>query len=299
MAEEEGTVTDSGHSTEDDLDLHEEGMEHHDDDDFDLTDKDEGDEEEPTDDDGDPDDDSSKDGYEKRYKDLQKAHSKSQDDLKAERDERESLEHNLTRFGGIDQAIKALDYVTNDKDFKELAAKKSKGETVSEIDESKMSPQGKEALNTVRQVVKEQFTPFRSEIESMLKEVIEKNINPHTNAMKDVNLEHHIDKMTDKYGEGWLTQLDSMEKLKSTLSEQARVAPTFIDIDRLYKDSLEKDGKFDAFIIEQASRLAKGKKSKTTKRHKSSGGTSTSEKDKNKPPKDIFEAARRVTARDR
>lgn len=287
---ETGTELEDGQPADD--------LEFEDEDDTLLT---EGDEEtEGSDDDeGQSDDDSEEDDfdYKKGYKEVQKAYNDSREELKEEKSQRGTLENQMVRFGGAEKAIEALDFISTDSDFRELAAKKSSGEAISKIDESKMSPQAKEALNTVRLVVKEALGPMSAEFDSKLRAIVEKDINPHTQAIKDVNLEHHIDKMTQKYGKEWLGQLDSMEKLKSTLPENARIAPTFKDIDRLYIESLREDGKFESFIIKQAKSLAKSMKDKTTKRHKSSGGTETTGKDKGKPPSSIIEAGRRVLAK--
>lgn len=295
--EETGTEVDDRQSVEEDLF----GEDVESDDDVTLT-EDEIDEEseESNDDEGQPDETEEekedKFDYKKGYKELQKGYNESREEVKGEKSQRESLENQFVRFGGVDKALTALDFVNTDQDFRDLVVKKQNNEIIG-VDESKFSPQQKEAFHTVRQVVKGELAPVIAEFNQKLKQLVDSEISPHTNAMKDVNLEHHIDKMTEKYGEDWLSQLDSMEKLKSTLPEQAKIAPTFKDIDRLYIESLREEGKFDAFIIKQAKQLAKGKSSKTTKRPKSSGGTETGEKDKDKPPADILEAGARVLRR--
>lgn len=295
--DETGTEVDDGQSVEEDLF----GEDVESDDDVTLT-EDEVDEEseEPGEDEGQPgeteEEKEDKFDYKKGYKELQKGYNESREEVKESTAQRESLENQFVRFGGVDKALTALEYVNTDQDFRDLVVKKQNNEIIG-VDESKLSPQQKEAFNTVRQVVKSELAPVITDFNKRLKELVDSEISPHTNAMKDVNLEHHIDKMTDKYGDGWLSQLDSMEKLKSTLSPQAKIAPTFKDIDRLYIESLRETGKFDAFIIKQAKELAKGKSSKTTRRPKSSGGTETSEKDKSKPPADILEAGARVLRR--
>lgn len=296
-ADETGTEVDDGQSVEEDLF----GEDVESDDDVTLTDGEVDEESEESDEDeGQPDeteeDKEDKFDYKKGYKELQKGYNESREEVKESNTQRESLENQFVRFGGVDKAMAALDFVNTDQDFRDLVVKKQNNEIIG-VDESKLSPQQKEAFNTVRQVVKGELAPVIADFNKKLKELVDSEISPHTNAMKDVNLEHHIDKMTDKYGDGWLSQLDSMEKLKSTLPDQAKIAPTFNDIDRLYIESLRENGLFDKFIISQAKVLAKGKKDKTTKRPRSSGGTETGEKDKSKPPADMMEAGARVLAR--
>jgi len=236
--------------------------------------------------------------FKQGYKELQRGYNESREEVKESNTQLESLKNQLNRFGGVEKVVQALEYISTDQDFKDLAVKKQNSEVVG-IDESKLSPQQKEAFNTIRKVVKSELSPVISEFNNKLKELVNTEINPHTSAMKDVNLEHHIDKMSQKYGPGWMKQLDSMDKLKGSLSDKAKIAPTFKDLDRLYKESLEEDGLFDDFIIKQAQELAKGKKGKTTSRPKSSGGTETSESNKDKPPASIIEAGQRVLARQR
>lgn len=291
--EEDGTEFDDGQSDEEQL-FDEES-------DIILSDVEQDDDSEETGDDegqSDKTEEDDKFDFKQGYKEIQRVYSESRDEVKESNTQLESLENQLNRFGGIEKVVQTLDYITADQDFKDLAVKKQNSEIVG-IDESKLSPQQKEAFNTIRKVVKSELSPIVNEFNARLKELVNTEINPHTSAMKDVNLEHHIDKMSQKYGSGWMNQLDSMNKLKGSLSDQAKIAPTFKDLDRLYKESLEEDGLYDEFIMQQAQQLTKSKKGKTTSRPRSSGGTETSENDKDKPPNSIVEAGRRVLARER
>ncbi len=291
--EEDGTGLDDGQSNDDDLFDEEDDVIVSDieqDDDSGETGDDEGQSDKTGEDD--------KFDFEQGYKEIQRVYSESRDEVKETNSQLESMKNLLDRFGGVEKVVQTLDYITADQDFKDLAIKKQNSEIVG-IDESKLSPQQKEAFNTIRKVVKSELSPIVTEFNNRLKELVNTEINPHTSAMKDVNLEHHIDKMSQKYGSGWMKQLDSMNKLKGSLSDQAKVAPSFKDLDRLYKESLEEDGLYDEFIMQQAQQLAKSKKSKTTSRPRSSGGTETSDNDKERPPNSIVEAGRRVLARDK
>jgi hypothetical protein len=233
------------------------------------------------------------------YKELQRAYTESRDrikELEQSLSEKDAVAHKFVQFGGVDKAMAALEYINTDTDFRELATRKANKETIG-LDESKMSPQQKEALDLVRKVVRSELTPFAQELDGKLKTVIDKEISPHTSAMQQANLEVLTDKMTDKYGEKWIDQLDSMEKLKGELPERVRVAPSFKDLETLYISSLSQDGKLDAFTLARAKVLSKSKKAKSTNRPRSTGdGAKRSSKER---PKTIAEAAKIAESRDR
>ena len=254
-----------------------------------------GEEGESSDDDGD--DGKKKPDQSTQYKDLQRAYTESRErikELEQSGSDADAVAHKFVQFGGVDKALAALDFVNNDTDFRDLATKKANKETIG-LDESKMTPQQKEALELVRKVVRSELTPFASEMKGKLDEIVSKEISPHTAAMQEANLEVLTEKMDAKFGDKWIEQLDSMEKLKGELPERVRIAPTFKDLTSLYLRSLVEDDKFDTFTLARAKLLSKGKKAKSTNRPRSTGdGAKKSFKDK---PKTIFEAAKIAEAR--
>jgi len=261
------------------------------DDDFLVTDDDDSDDEDEHPD-NDSDDNSN---YESRYKDLQSEFTKTKEELISQRDSLSGIEHKLTAFGGIDKALAALEYVTTDPDFKSLAERKQKGEVIDGIDESKMSPAEKNAFDTVKKMVGSLLSPFQQEMNQKLDNVVKTKIDPQTRAMNDVSMEQHIDKMTEKYGDKWLEQLDSMEKHKDLLSETAQVAPSFKDVERLFIESMREDGKLDKFAMDRAKFLSQKAKKKSVNRSKSN--SSLSKSNQLKPAKSIMEAGKRALAK--
>jgi len=110
-------------------------------------------------------------------------------------------------------------------------------------------------------------------------------------------LETHIEKMTSKYGPAWLEQLDSMEELKSDMSEKAQKTPTLDDVEELFHKSLRRDGKFDQFVLSRAKTISKNKMKKSQNRPNSSGGSKTSSNKGKGGAKTIFEAGQRALAK--
>ena len=292
--ESEGLEFKSGYSDSDDAgefdDSQFDDLDDDENDDYFLED----DEEEPTDDEEHPDDDGDDSNYEARYKNLQSEFTKTKEELISQRESLSGIEHKLTAFGGIDKALGALEYVTTDPDFKSLAEKKQKGESPSDIDESKMSESEKAAFSTVKKMVSSLLKPYQQEIDQKFDSVVKTKIDPTANAMSDISMEQHIEKMTEKYGDKWLEQLDSMEKHKDLLSETAQVAPSFKDVERLFIESMREDGNLDKFVMSRAKFLAKGAMNKSVGR---SNTRSVSKSNQNKPAKSIMEAGRRVLAK--
>jgi len=252
---------------------------------------------EPTDDEEHPDDDSEDtSNYETRYKDLQSEFTKTKDELISQRESLSGIEHRLTAFGGVDKALQALEYVTTDPDFKHLTEQKQKGEVINGIDESKMTPAEKNAFETVKKMVSSLLQPFQTDINQKLESVVKTKIDPHTQAMNDVSMEQHIDKMTDKYGEKWLEQLDSMETHKDLLSETSKIAPSFKDVERLFIESLREDGKLDKFAMDRAKFLSNKAKKKSVSRQRSQS-SNLKGPDANKPAGSILEAGKRAMAK--
>ena len=297
MSEEnEGLEFKSGYSESDDAGEFDDSQfddlndDENDDDSF-LTEDDE-----PTDDEEYPDDDNDDDdSFESRYKNLQSEFTKTKEELIGQRESLSGIEHKLTAFGGVDKALAALEYVTTDPDFKSLAERKQKGEVIDGIDESKMTAAEKNAFDTVKKMVGSLIAPIQNEMNQKLESVVSTKIDPHTKAMNDVSMEQHIDKMTEKYGDKWLEQLDSMEKHKGLLGETAQIAPSFKDVERLFLESMREDGKMDKFAMDRARFLASKAKKKSVNRSKSN--SSLSKSDQLKPAKSIMEAGKRALAK--
>lgn len=259
--------------------------------------EDEDDEIDFSDEESDEDEGQSDEVSEKDYKELQREFTKTKELLKEMESRTHEYEHKMVKFGGVDKAAGLLEYVSTDPDFLTLAEKKQKGEVTSGIDESKLSPEQKQAFDTVKQMVDSVLSPFKAQIQNELRTVIDTHVTPGNEAVSEIILEGHIDKMTEKYGESWLEQLDSMEKLKGDMSEKSQKAPTLKDIDELFHRSLREDGKFEEFVLSQAKHISEKKTRKSQRRPSSSGGSkSTSTKGSGKA-KDIFEAGARAIAK--
>lgn len=218
----------------------------------------------------------------KDYKELQKVYGESQEEVKSLRELASAFEE----FGGVEKALGALKFIQNDPEFSALATKKSRGE-IEGVDESKMSPQAKEAIELMRKVTRQEVAVLLKIHDDKIDKRFVDTVEPEIAAAREVRIDKMIGQMSDKYGSEWMEQLKSMEKLGDTLDPKVSKAPKFGDLEDIYFKSLRLDGKFDAFLVKRGNKVVKTRKSKSINRPSS---TDTMAKEAAKP-KTMQEAA--------
>ena len=216
------------------------------------------------------------------YKELQRSYGESREEVKLLKD----LNSKFDRFGGLEKALNALEFVSNDPDFKELAARKSRGD-IPGLDEKNMSPEAKKALELVRQTARQEVDAFRKEHKSEISDLLKNVIEPEIAANREIRMEKLAEQMTDMFGEVWLEQVESMTKLGDTISSQVAKNPKIGDLEDLFYKSLRIDGKLDAFLAEKGNKAVMKRKKLSVNRQRSSD---TRPKSIGKP-KDMTEAA--------
>ena len=202
------------------------------------------------------------------YKELQRSFGESREEVKSLKEGTSQFD----RFGGIEKALGALEFISNDPDFKELAAKKSRGE-IPGLDEKSMSPEAKSALELVRKTARQEVEVLRQEHKKEIEDLIKDRIEPEMAANREVRLEKLIEQMNDMYGEVWTEQLDSMERLGDTLSPQATRNPKIGDIEDLFYKSLRVDGKLESFLAKKGNKAVMKRKGQSVNRQRSSATT--------------------------
>lgn len=217
-----------------------------------------------------------------KYKAMEQYVSKTRDEISDLKSQNQAIENALNPYGGIDKALNLVQYVSSDPDFAELIKKKSRGD--SSIDESKMSPDAKEAMKIVRDVAKE---VVREEITQLRQTTID----PHIKNVNDKNLDILATQMTDKFGDDWLEYADQMQEMAEDYSVSKRNSLDLEDVEGLYIRALNKAGKLDKFSTVKKQQKEQKKINKSTPRSKT---TSVGSNKKDGKPTDLFDAASRA-----
>lgn len=271
----------------------------HSEDDFDLdtidlgVNRDDEGDEELNDDDGDPGEKEQEvkkgaDSYESRYKELQKTYGASREEVKGLKGKLTSIEQALEKHGGLEKVAQVMNYITSDPDFVDLATKKQRGEHLG-IDESKLDPKAKEALNLVRRAARAEIAEYKREVEAKLDKLKSENIVPFEGTVQEMQMEKIALSMNEKYGPDWAEYLDTMDRLGGFSSK-----PNFKEVENVFLDALREEGKFDSFMQKQAEKRVEQRKSKSVTRTKSADTTPAKKSGK---AGNMVEAARRAARR--
>ena len=214
------------------------------------------------------------------YREMQSMYSKTQNKASELEGNLSEIEGRLAPLGGLDKVVEALTFIQNDPEFRTLAMKKS-GQSIPGVDESKLTGDQREALDLVKQTVRDEL---RGEMNKLRKNELE----PLTDQVRQSGLDVIADDLLTNYGEQFTDQLESIERLAKSLPKEQLDNPTYQVMEDLFHKSLREDGKAEDYYI------SKYQNKTTGKRRKSTGSPSSGSVEANTPtfkkPKSMFDA---------
>lgn len=176
----------------------------------------------------------------------------------------------LEKFGGPSQMVQWAEYLSNNPRFSEWVKSEQGQSALGKlgIDDSQLDEDGKKAYDTVRKISEAIADNIA---DAKVKQVLQREIAPLSEAYKQQLLEKHFENMDSKYGKEWHEMRDTMSELSENLPAQLQDRPTFEDLEDLYFKALRKAGKFDSYAAKQYQKTLTEKKQKATEKPGTTG----------------------------
>lgn len=193
------------------------------------------------------------------YKELQRTFGTKSEEMK-------SLEGQLAPFGGIEQIVNSLTYLTNSDSFKDWAKTEQQRATLGDnyglSEDGKIDPETQKAIDIVKRIVDQR-------VDSAMKSQVE----PLADSYKQRLLSENMKTMDGKYGNEWRELQDEMASLADNLPETIQDNPTLGDLEDLYWKALRSSGKIESMQAKMYEKNLATKKSQSQEKPKSSAGT--------------------------
>ncbi len=195
----------------------------------------------------------------KSYKALQSEYTKVNEQFKQ-----------LERFGGPSQISQWAEYLSSNPRFAEWVRSEQAQSALGKIgiDEAQLDDDGKKAFDTVRKISEAIADNIA---DAKVRQLLQQEIMPLSEAYKQQLLEKHFEGMDSKYGKEWHEMRDVMSELSESLPSRVQDRPAFEDLEDLYFKALRKAGKFDGYAARQYQKTLSEKKQKATEKPGNAG----------------------------
>jgi hypothetical protein len=230
------------------------------------------------------------------YKELQRKFTEVTEDRKTTASELERLRDSAAPYGGVEQMINLVRYVTSDPKISKVLESHLNGEDISEpvVDTEGFTEPQKQVADLVTGIVDK---VLEAKLGPRLDQFRSESVEPLMEESRERDLETVISQMDTTHGVEWREHLPEITQLAE--EEGLSGKPTLDIAERLYVTALKKAGKYEDFVLAQAEKIKSAKRAKATPRPRSNSGNVTSGKTAPKKIRNMFDAAASVANRNK